>query len=80
MTANKQFDVIIIGGSYSGLAAAMALGRALKEVLIIPYAFAIENNNESWNYPLIINVDADIEKRTIHSTHPNSHPRITDNN
>lgn len=35
MTANKQFDVIIIGGSYSGLAAAMALGRALKNVLII---------------------------------------------
>jgi thioredoxin reductase len=31
----QQFDVIIIGGSYSGLAAAMALGRALKQVLII---------------------------------------------
>ncbi len=29
------FDVIIIGGSYSGLAAAMALGRALRDVLII---------------------------------------------
>lgn len=28
-------DVIIIGGSYAGLAAAMALGRALKQVLII---------------------------------------------
>src|SRR5690242_14943082 len=35
MTDNNHFDVIIIGGSYSGLAAAMALGRALKEVLII---------------------------------------------
>lgn len=35
MTVNKQFDVIIIGGSYSGLAAAMALGRALRNVLII---------------------------------------------
>jgi thioredoxin reductase len=35
MTNNKQFDVIIIGGSYSGLAAAMALGRALRQVLII---------------------------------------------
>lgn len=34
-TNTKQFDVIIIGGSYSGLAAGMALGRALKEVLII---------------------------------------------
>ena len=31
----KKFDVIIVGGSYSGLAAAMALGRALKKVLII---------------------------------------------
>ncbi len=31
----KQFEVIIIGGSYSGLAAAMALGRSLREVLVI---------------------------------------------
>ncbi len=31
----KHFDVVIIGGSYAGLAAGMALGRALKEVLII---------------------------------------------
>jgi thioredoxin reductase len=30
-----EFDVIIIGGSYSGLAAAMALGRALRKVLVI---------------------------------------------
>ena len=35
MTGNSTFDVIIVGGSYSGLAAAMALGRALKKVLII---------------------------------------------
>jgi thioredoxin reductase len=35
MTDNRNFDVIIIGGSYSGLAAGMALGRALKQVLII---------------------------------------------
>jgi thioredoxin reductase len=35
MTDNTSFDVIIIGGSYSGLAAGMALGRALKKVLII---------------------------------------------
>ena len=34
----KKYDVIIIGGSYSGLAAAMALGRALKKVLIIDSA------------------------------------------
>ncbi|HMU45951.1 MAG TPA: NAD(P)/FAD-dependent oxidoreductase [Chitinophagaceae bacterium] len=30
-----DYDVIIIGGSYSGLAAGMALGRALRKVLII---------------------------------------------
>jgi len=35
MTDTKHFDVIIIGGSYSGLAAGMALGRALRQVLII---------------------------------------------
>ncbi|HVU84338.1 MAG TPA: NAD(P)/FAD-dependent oxidoreductase [Puia sp.] len=32
---NNFFDVIVVGGSYSGLAAAMALGRALKTVLVI---------------------------------------------
>ncbi len=31
----KNFDVIIIGGSYSGLSAAMSLGRSLRQVLII---------------------------------------------
>jgi thioredoxin reductase len=30
-----NFDVIIIGGSYSGLAAALALGRSLRTVLVI---------------------------------------------
>lgn len=35
MKNDRSFDVIIIGGSYSGLAAGMALGRALKKVLII---------------------------------------------
>ena len=35
MTDNKIFDVIIIGGSYAGLSAAMALGRSLRNVLII---------------------------------------------
>lgn len=35
MTDHKNFDVIIIGGSYAGLSAAMALGRALRKVLII---------------------------------------------
>lgn len=32
---NKDFDVIIIGGSYAGLSAGMALGRSLRNVLII---------------------------------------------
>ncbi|UTX50651.1 NAD(P)/FAD-dependent oxidoreductase [Chryseobacterium sp. MA9] len=32
---NKNFDVIIIGGSYSGLSAGMSLGRSLRNVLII---------------------------------------------
>ena len=35
MTDNKNFDVIIIGGSYAGLSSAMALGRSLRNVLII---------------------------------------------
>jgi len=35
MTDNQNFDVIIVGGSYAGLSAAMALGRALRNVLII---------------------------------------------
>ncbi|WP_303318406.1 NAD(P)/FAD-dependent oxidoreductase [Flavivirga abyssicola] len=33
--ANNNFDVIIVGGSYSGLSAAMALGRSLRQVLVI---------------------------------------------
>lgn len=32
---NKNFDAIIIGGSYSGLSAGMSLGRSLRSVLII---------------------------------------------
>ncbi|MCU0358520.1 MAG: NAD(P)/FAD-dependent oxidoreductase [Cyclobacteriaceae bacterium] len=31
----ETFDVIVVGGSYAGLSAAMALGRALQKVLII---------------------------------------------
>ena len=31
----KEFEAIIIGGSYAGLSAAMALGRSLRNVLII---------------------------------------------
>lgn len=32
---NNKYDVIIIGGSYAGLSAAMALGRASRKVLVI---------------------------------------------
>lgn len=35
MTDHNNFDVIIIGGSYAGLSAALALGRSLRKVLII---------------------------------------------
>jgi thioredoxin reductase len=35
MTAETEFEVIIIGGSYAGLSAAMALGRSMRKVLII---------------------------------------------
>ncbi len=35
MTNQTDFEVIIIGGSYAGLSAAMTLGRALRQVLII---------------------------------------------
>ncbi len=34
-TMTNKYDVIIIGGSYSGLSAALALGRALRNVMII---------------------------------------------
>ncbi len=35
MKENKIYDVLVVGGSYAGLAAAMALGRALRSVLVI---------------------------------------------
>ncbi|RYD58257.1 MAG: NAD(P)/FAD-dependent oxidoreductase [Sphingobacteriales bacterium] len=35
MKTESSYDVIIIGGSYAGLSAAMALGRSLRNVLII---------------------------------------------
>lgn len=34
-TLNEVFDVIIVGGSYAGLSAAMALGRASRQVLVV---------------------------------------------
>lgn len=35
MRNSKKFDVIIVGGSYAGLSSAMALGRSMRNVLII---------------------------------------------
>ncbi|RZK33117.1 MAG: FAD-dependent oxidoreductase [Hymenobacter sp.] len=35
MNNNQEFHVVIIGGSYAGLSAAMALGRAGRDVMII---------------------------------------------
>jgi thioredoxin reductase len=35
MIETNHFDVIVIGGSYAGLSASMALGRSLRSVLII---------------------------------------------
>ncbi|MEZ5017109.1 MAG: NAD(P)/FAD-dependent oxidoreductase [Flavipsychrobacter sp.] len=35
MERNTMYDVIIVGGSYAGLSAAMSLGRSLKKVLVI---------------------------------------------
>lgn len=35
MNNSKKIEVIIIGGSYAGLSAAMTLGRSLRNVLII---------------------------------------------
>ena len=50
MINNKQFDVIIIGGSYSGLAAGMALGRALKKVLIIDDDLEFTHYDQPFNH------------------------------
>lgn len=35
MEQEQQFDVIIVGGSYAGLSAALILGRSLRKVLVI---------------------------------------------
>jgi thioredoxin reductase len=35
MIEQRDFEVIIVGGSYSGLSAAMSLGRSLRQVLVI---------------------------------------------
>lgn len=35
MTALTKYDVIVVGGSYAGLSAAMSLGRSLRNVLVV---------------------------------------------
>lgn len=35
MSDSQVFDVIIIGGSYAGLSAALALGRAIRQVMVL---------------------------------------------
>lgn len=35
MANDKQYDAIIVGGSYAGLSAAMTLGRSMRKVLVI---------------------------------------------
>lgn len=35
MTVKQTYDVIIVGGSYAGLSAALVLGRSLRKVLVI---------------------------------------------
>ena len=35
MTTPSVFDIVIVGGSYAGLSAALALGRALRQVLVL---------------------------------------------
>lgn len=35
MTKIENFDVVIIGGSYAGLSAALSLGRALRKIIVI---------------------------------------------
>ncbi|SFT47508.1 Thioredoxin reductase [Chryseobacterium formosense] len=44
---NKDHEVIIIGGSFSGLSAALTLGRMLRKVLIIDYAQPCNRNARS---------------------------------
>lgn len=43
MEENSQFEVIIIGGSYAGLSAALALGRSLRYILVIDNGMPCNN-------------------------------------
>lgn len=50
MNTNQDYDVVIIGGSAAGLSAALALGRALRRVLVIDAGqpcnrFAVHSHN-----------------------------------
>jgi thioredoxin reductase len=35
MEKNSAYDVVVVGGSYAGLSAGMALGRSIRKVLIV---------------------------------------------
>jgi thioredoxin reductase len=54
MKINDLYDVIIIGGSYAGLSAALALGRSLRKALVID-----SNNPCNKNTPLAHNFITD---------------------
>ncbi|MEO6668529.1 MAG: NAD(P)/FAD-dependent oxidoreductase [Ferruginibacter sp.] len=49
---SKDFDVVIIGGSYAGLSAAITLGRALRKVLILDKGDTY-NANDIYSYNFI---------------------------
>ncbi|MCY0976934.1 NAD(P)/FAD-dependent oxidoreductase [Chryseobacterium wangxinyae] len=44
---NKIFDVIVIGGSYSGLSAALALGRFCRDILILDHNFPTNRSSRN---------------------------------
>ncbi|MDF2932784.1 MAG: pyridine nucleotide-disulfide oxidoreductase [Chryseobacterium sp.] len=70
MESDQIFDVIIIGGSYSGLSAAMTLGRSQRKTLIIDNGFAC-NKVTSFSHNFLtqdghkINDIADIAKKQV---------------
>lgn len=77
MTESKIFDAVIIGGSFAGLSAALCLGRALREVMLIdngdpcnrPSPHAQNFLTRDGQNPLVIlkQARADVKKyKTVH--------------